>query len=87
MHLYLFPRQPMKSELLCNDVHSKLNRTRVARILYPVTENEVIAAISQAAVDGLAISICGARHAMGGQQFGEGTLISSIGAFFRVTGL
>jgi FAD/FMN-containing dehydrogenase len=68
----------MKSALQCNDVHSKLNRTRVARILYPVTEDEVAAAISQAAMDGLAISICGARHAMGGQQFGEGTLLLDL---------
>lgn len=68
----------MNPDLLCNDVHSKLNRTRVARIVYPVTEAGVAAAIRQAARDGMAVSMCGARHAMGGQQFGEGTLLLDL---------
>lgn len=64
--------------VLCNDIHSKLNPTRVARVLRPVSEAEVIAALKQAARDGIAVSICGARHAMGGQQFGEGTLLLDL---------
>jgi FAD/FMN-containing dehydrogenase len=64
--------------ILCNDIHSKLNPTRVARVLRPVSEAEVVAALKEAAVDGIAVSICGARHAMGGQQFGEGTLLLDL---------
>ena len=64
--------------VLCNDVHSKLNPTRVARVLRPVAVAEVVAALKEAARDGIAVSICGARHAMGGQQFGEGTLLLDL---------
>jgi FAD/FMN-containing dehydrogenase len=64
--------------ILCNDIHSKLNPTRVARVLRPVSEEEVVAALKEAAGEGIAVSICGARHAMGGQQFGEGTLLLDL---------
>jgi len=57
-----------------NDVHSRLNRTRPARIERPTDVDGVVAAVRSARRDGLAISICGGRHAMGGQQFGEGCL-------------
>ncbi|MEP2775036.1 MAG: FAD-binding oxidoreductase [Luteolibacter sp.] len=66
------------TSILCNDVHSKLNPTRVAAIVRPSTENEVAEAVINASGQGLAISICGARHAMGGQQFGEATLLIDL---------
>ncbi|MFK7849517.1 MAG: FAD-binding protein [Akkermansiaceae bacterium] len=66
------------SKFLCNDIHSKLNPTWVARIIQPTTEAEVVEAIHEAAKQDLPISICGARHAMGGQQFGEGTLLLDL---------
>jgi len=62
----------------CNDIHSKLNPTRVARVLRPASEAEVVAALKEAEGEGMAVSICGARHAMGGQQFGEGTLLLDL---------
>jgi methyltransferase (TIGR00027 family) len=61
------------NELECNDKHSKLNPTRVAKVHRPESEEEVMASIRQAAAEHQAVSICGARHAMGGQQFGAGT--------------
>jgi FAD/FMN-containing dehydrogenase len=64
--------------ILCNDIHSKLNPTRVARVLRPASEAAVVAALKEAAREGMAVSICGARHAMGGQQFGEGTLLLDL---------
>ncbi|MFN9664612.1 MAG: FAD-binding oxidoreductase [Akkermansiaceae bacterium] len=70
--------------ILCNDIHSKLNSTHVLRVLQPVSEEEVAAAIRESARVGLAISICGGRHAMGGQQFGEGTLLLDLTAFDKV---
>lgn len=65
----------MKTDLLCNDIHSKLNATTVAEIVFPHNESDVIAAIHRAGSEGKSISICGGRHAMGGQQFGEGTIL------------
>ena len=70
----------MNTELNCNDKHSKLNATRVTRVLYPASEEEVIVAIRDAAAADQAISICGARHAMGGQQFGSDTLLLDLSA-------
>ena len=60
--------------VVLNDVHSKLNATRVARVA-PV---DSLAALRTSVLDarraGKAISIAGGRHAMGGQQFGAGTI-------------
>ena len=58
-----------------NDVHSRLNATRVADIITPRSVGEISAAIAAGAALGLPIAICGGRHAMGGQQFGEGALL------------
>ena len=58
-----------------NDIHSKLNPTNVDRIV-PVDSLEAIqAAIAAAQGEGKSISIAGGRHAMGGQQFGSGTIL------------
>lgn len=57
---------------LLNDVHSRLNPTRVLRVERPSTVADVVALVRSAARSGLTISVCGGRHAMGGQQFGEG---------------
>jgi len=79
--------------LLCNDVHSRLNPVRVAAIARPGSTAEVAALMQRAAADGVAVSLCGARHAMGGQQFGEGTLLldlcglKQLGAVDRERGL
>jgi FAD/FMN-containing dehydrogenase len=78
--------------ILCNDIHSKLNPTRVLDVLRPATEAAVVEAVRQAAREGICISICGGRHAMGGQQFGEGTLLldltglDAVGEMDRVNG-
>lgn len=61
-------RPPCVSSLV-NDIHSALNATRVATIHQPRSVSEVRACIAEAARHGLPLSICGGRHAMGGQQF------------------
>ena len=58
-----------------NDVHSQLNRTRVRAVVRPTRVEELQAAVEGAAREGLAVSVCGGRHAMGGQQFGTDTLL------------
>lgn len=67
-----------------NDVHSQLNRTRVAAVLQPRDPDELRAAVRQAADRGLAVSICGGRHAMGGQQFGTDTLLIDVTGLNRM---
>jgi FAD/FMN-containing dehydrogenase len=70
-----------------NDVHSRLNRTEVAEYHEPRTREEIVALVRKAAREGRAISISGGRHAMGGQQFGEGTVHVNLSRYDRVVGL
>ena len=65
----------MTEGILCNDIHSKLNPTRVAEVVCPESTAEVAGLVRETSANGGTISICGARHAMGGQQFGKGTLL------------
>src|SRR3972149_2748753 len=75
------------SYALVNDVHSRLNPTVVARgaAVRSVADNQ--AAVRQAATEGRAVSIGGGRHAMGGQQFGTGSVLIDTTGFDRVLGL
>jgi FAD/FMN-containing dehydrogenase len=78
---------------LVNDIHSGLNETRVHRIVQTASLEEVIAALRAAWAEGLAVSVAGGRHAMGGQQFGADTVLldtrplSRILSFDPATGL
>ncbi len=63
-----------------NDVHSRLNRTRVARTVRPRVISALQAAVRAAGARDEAVSVCAGRHAMGGQQFAErATLIDTTG--------
>ena len=63
-----------------NDVHSELNPTPMKRIVTPTTIAELRGAVAAAAKLGEPVSICGARHAMGGQQFlTDGVLLDLTG--------
>jgi FAD/FMN-containing dehydrogenase len=76
---------PFRSmSLLLNDVHSQLNPTRVACLRLPVTVDELRATVREAAAQGLKISLAGGRHAMGGQQFAEGSMHIDMTALCRV---
>src|SRR5262245_16976378 len=67
-----------------NDIHSQLNETRVAAIVKPRDLDELRATLVNARRSGRSISIAGGRHAMGGQQFGEGTVMIDTRALDRV---
>jgi FAD/FMN-containing dehydrogenase len=67
-----------------NDVHSELNLTRVARIAQPQSLEQLRAAILTARAEGLAVSISGGRHSMGGQQFGAGTVLLDTRGLNRI---
>ena len=70
--------------LWVNDIHSKLNRTRVADIVRPESTEALSALVRDARRTGSALSIAGGRHAMGGQQFGTGTTLVDTTAMTQV---
>jgi FAD/FMN-containing dehydrogenase len=70
--------------LVVNDLHSQLNETRVRRVVSPRTVDEVQAAVRAAAAEGAAVSLCGSRHAMGGQQFGASTTLLDLRSLNQV---
>jgi FAD/FMN-containing dehydrogenase len=70
-----------------NDVHSQLNRTRVAAIARPATIHELQDAVSDARDRGVPSSVCGGRHSMGGQQFCTGGLLIDTTALTRIVDL
>src|SRR5215468_6309447 len=71
---------------LVNDIHSQLNETRVERILTPRSLRDVEAAVREAKAAHHSISIAGGRHAMGGQQFGSGSILLDMRQMNRVLG-
>src|SRR5687768_1481860 len=63
-----------------NDVHSRLNRTRVSRLVKPTNVGQLCEIIRRASRDGETLTFSGARHAMGAQQFlSGGTLLDLRG--------
>jgi FAD/FMN-containing dehydrogenase len=60
---------------LVNDIHSRLNETKVDRIVQADSVEAVVRTVREARTSGLAVSITGSRHSMGGQQFGAGSLL------------
>src|SRR5688572_28576943 len=78
---------PQPGGKLLNDIHSQLNATRVDRIFKPQTVQDLKSAILQANEEGTSISIAGGRHAMGGQQFGEGNFHVDMNGMNRIIGL
>lgn len=76
--------QRRQTGTLVNDVHSQLNLTQVHKIHLPDSLESVQAALQTARRDGLAVSIAGGRHAMGGQQFGTDTLLLDMNRMNRI---
>lgn len=72
---------------LVNDIHSQLNSTEVLGIARPRSLEEVRRIVLTARENRKPISIAGARHAMGGQQFGSNTLLIDVRKLNRVLNL
>ena len=72
---------------IVNDVHSQLNQTTVHRVVEVESLPQLRQIVRSAAALGQQISIAGGRHAMGGQQFGRGTLLLDMRRFSRVLDL
>jgi FAD/FMN-containing dehydrogenase len=73
---------PESSEV--NDVHAQLNPTRVLEILQPRSAQDVRDIIRAAQKNRKTISICGGRHAMGGQEFGTDTALIDVRKLNRI---
>ena len=70
-----------------NDTHSQLNQTTVARVIDVESVSQLQQIVRDAAATGQQISIAGGRHAMGGQQFGNGTILLDTRRLSRVLDL
>lgn len=60
---------------IVNDTHSLLNPTEVAELHCVNSVDQIISLVQYARAQNLKIAVCGARHAMGGQQFCFGGLL------------
>ncbi len=67
-----------------NDVHSRLNRTRVRRIERPDSVEGCQALVRRAMGEDRPLCIAAGRHAMGGQQFGTDAVLLDTGALDEV---
>jgi FAD/FMN-containing dehydrogenase len=67
-----------------NDIHSQLNATRVDAIVKPRDVEEAATVVAGARREGKSVSIAGGRHAMGGQQFGEASILVDTRGLDRV---
>jgi FAD/FMN-containing dehydrogenase len=66
--------------LVHNDTHSRLNATAVRGHLVPHRTEDVVRAVQFVRSRGEYMSVCGSRHAMGGQQFAsDGWLLDMRG--------
>ncbi len=81
------PQPEGNSGTVVNDIHSQLNRTRVDCIVRPPSVEELRRELLSAKTMGKAVSICGRRHSMGGQQFGAGTALIDMTGLNRVLSL
>lgn len=67
-----------------NDVHSKLNSTDVSECVDVRSVADVLGGLEYATAMRLPTSVCGGRHAMGGQQFASGGLALDMSGLDRV---
>jgi len=70
-----------------NDIHSRLNATRVARVEAPETLAQLQRAVTSVAEAGGSLSIMGGRHSMGGQQFLCGGVALDTAGLDRIVSL
>lgn len=77
-------RTSRPTRTLCNDTHSQLNATSVLGCLTPGSVEDVSAAVRALSKRGEALSVCGGRHAMGGQQFARDAWLMDMRRMNRV---
>ncbi len=72
------------NKIYVNDIHSKLNRTKVCEIVKPESAEDIQSAVKKAKSAGKSISVAGGFHAMGGQQFLTGGILFDMSKMNRV---
>jgi FAD/FMN-containing dehydrogenase len=87
--LALAPARPLAQTaepggVLVNDIHSRLNATRVRQIVSIDSVDALGRTVAAAAREGQAVCIAGGRHAMGAQQFGAGAIMLDMRALNRI---
>jgi FAD/FMN-containing dehydrogenase len=70
--------------VVLNDVHSRLNASRPARVVEVASSDDIVRALGDARRDGLPTIAAGGRHAMGGQQLVEGGVVLDTRPLCRV---
>lgn len=73
--------------VVLNDAQSALNATTVREVVSPGGVDDAVAAVRRAGTDGIAVSVSGSRHSMGGQQFGTGNLHLDMRSLKAIRGL
>lgn len=69
---------------LVNDIHSRLNPTRVHEVAAPDSLAALRRMLADARRDGRAVCVAGGRHAMGAQQFGTDAVLCDMTRLNRV---
>lgn len=59
----------LKGPITVTDIHSEIHRTTVDVLHVPERTEDIVAIVHECNETGASISVCGNRHAMGGQQF------------------
>jgi FAD/FMN-containing dehydrogenase len=77
------PSEP-RDGIIVNDLHSKLNPTRVHRVVELDSLESARAALARARSEGRVVCIAGSRHAMGGQAFATDGMLLDIRKLDRV---
>ena len=75
------------SRELVNDVHTGLNATWVDRVVRPTSVIDIQSVIQECRRQKKVLSVSGSRHATGGQQFAEKSMLLDIRSFNRVIDL
>ena len=82
--LFALQARPDERGVVVNDIHSQLNPTRVREVVSIASVSDLQRALRRADSTGQAISVAGGRHAMGAQQFAEGSMMLDMTRFNRV---
>ncbi len=79
-----FSAPPAARVTWVNDTHSGLNRTSVARVFEPRAVEDVARIVRRHRARGRPLAIAGGRHAMGGQQFLNGSSLLDMRRLNRI---
>jgi len=74
----------MTRGVLVNDVHSRLNPTRVREVVPVASLGALVDAVRGARGRGLPVCVAGGRHAMGGQAFADGGVLIDVRGLDRI---